>query len=209
MDAKSRILQFADNKGIDVNSLEKELSLSRNYFRNTSKVSVEVVVKFITRYSEVSPLWVLTGKEPMLKGVPPITLHEERVEGAIPYYSELPVSAGQMDLASFYQEEKPSGWVKIPGISAKGLFPVIGCSMRPEINPGDVVGLSTIDSWEIVDPDKIYLVITRDDRMIKHLMIDEIDKEILWCISPNYPKFSIRKDDIISIYRVTFHGKLM
>lgn len=178
--------------------------------RRTS-IDKDLLVKIISTYDDISSDWLLINRGSMLK--PSTTqqyqLSDEFTEGAIPYYDNLPVSAGQFDLATYHQDEKPTGYIKIPGVSAKGLFPVIGCSMKPDINPGDVVGLSNIDRWEMVDPDKVYLIVTRDDRMIKHLMIDETDKEILWCISPNYPKFSIRKDEIIYIYRITFHGRLM
>ena len=126
---------------------------------------------------------------------------------AIPYYADLPVSAGQLD--TFMQDAEPSGWVNLPGVSPKALFPVVGCSMKPEINPGDVVGIVQLDSWERVDPDKTYLIITQDDRMIKHLATDIEDDEVLWCISPNYPKFKINKNDIKFIYRISFCGKLM
>lgn len=67
MDAKERILYYANTKGVNASSLEKQMSLSRNYFRNTAKVSVEVVVSFLSVYSEVSPEWLLTGSGEMLK----------------------------------------------------------------------------------------------------------------------------------------------
>jgi putative phage repressor len=67
MDAKERILYYANTKGVNASSLEKQMSLSRNYFRNTAKVSVEVVASFLSVYSEVSPEWILTGSGEMIK----------------------------------------------------------------------------------------------------------------------------------------------
>lgn len=67
MDAKERILYYANTKGVNASSLERQMSLSRNYFRNTAKVSVEVVASFLSVYSEVSPEWLLTGSGDMLK----------------------------------------------------------------------------------------------------------------------------------------------
>lgn len=133
---------------------------------------------------------------------------KDYMDGAVPYYSELPVSAGRMDMVD--AEERPTGWIKLPGVSsAIGAFPVVGCSMEPYIHAGDFVVISPIDSWEMVDPDKTYMIITNGDRMIKHLAIDNEDDSILWCLSPNYPKFKINKSDIKFIYRITFHGKIM
>ena len=67
MDAKDRILHYAEIKGIKVSELEKNISMSRNYFKNTSKVSVEAVVNFLSVYREVSPEWLLTGEGEMLR----------------------------------------------------------------------------------------------------------------------------------------------
>lgn len=134
-------------------------------------------------------------------------IRTERSAHGVPYYKDLPVSAGQLDIV--IQAAQPAGYVDLPGVTANALFPVVGCSMKPEINPGDVIGISPIDAWEIVDPDKVYLIVTADDRMIKHLSVDENDDSILWCMSPNYPKFKVNKSDIKYIYRVTFCGKLI
>lgn len=209
-----RIKTIIDNEGLNINSFSNKINVPRttikSMFEKNTNPSFDQLSKIIDVFTSYSIEWIIRGKGDMLNQ-PSLQyqLSNEFVEGAIPYYDNLPVSAGQFDLATYRHEENPTGWIKIPGVSAKGLFPVVGCSMKPDINPGDVVGLSNIDRWEMVDPDKVYLIVTRDDRMIKHLMIDESDKEILWCISPNYPKFSIRKDEIVYIYRITFHGKLM
>lgn len=146
----------------------------------------------------------VTGRETKC---PEKELEEKPSKNGIPFYESLPASAGHLDV--IIQDAHPTGWINIPGVTAKALFPVVGCSMKPEINPGDVIGITQIDIWETVDPDKTYLIITNEDRMIKHLAIDEVDDSILWCISPNYPKFKISKEDIKFIYRVSFCGKLM
>ena len=129
---------------------------------------------------------------------------------SVPLYGDLPVSAGQKDLATVLGNMKPTGWLDIPGMpKSLGAFPVIGCSMEPDIRQGDFVCIAEMDRWESVDPDKIYMVITRDDRMIKRLSLDNEDKDILWCISPNYPKFKVYKSEILAIYRITFYGRCM
>lgn len=149
--------------------------------------------------------WLLSNKTTF--HVPMAQLSLEAKQGAIPYYENLPVSAGQLDMVE--GEEQPTGYVKIPGVFAKWLFPVIGCSMKPEINPGDIIGVNVVDRWDRVEPDKIYMIITTDERMIKRLRIDNESDEILWCISPNYPEFKIQKSDIRYIYQVVFHGEFM
>lgn len=208
METNERILEFIDYKGISVNFFERSIGKSTNYVRNSKSFTSNVLATIMDVYPELNIEWLVTGKGNMLKSKEAIpTIKVNTVEDGIPYYADLPVSAGQLD--TFIQDAAPTGWVKLPGVTSKALFPVIGCSMKPEINPGDVVGIIQIDSWEVVDPDKVYLIIMHDERMIKHLAIDEEDDSILWCISPNYPKFKINKEDIKFIYRISFCGKLM
>ena len=126
----------------------------------------------------------------------------------IPYYKEVPVSAGRAELMEVEGEENAVGFIKITGVSGKFAFPVIGCSMEPVIHAGDIVVVDELNQWDKIDPDKIYLIFTHDDRMIKHLETDEGNAEILWCVSPNYKRFSIDKTDILKIYKVTFYGRL-
>lgn len=164
----------------------------------------EVIVKILSNLPDVDANWLMMDNGPMLKVE---MLKEKPIKGSIPFYEHLPVSAGNLDV--LIKSSEPTGWLNLPGVSAKALFPVIGCSMKPEINPGDMIGVVPLDAWDMVDPDKVYFIITSDDRMIKHLAVDDIDEDILWCISPNYPKFKICKSDIKFIYRVSFCGKLM
>lgn len=178
--------------------------------RNT--ISTDIVMELCRLYEQVNPSYILTGKGPMLVGdtdkQEALTLSNEETRKGIPFYGDLPVSAGSKDLTTVLGSMKPTGWINLPGMPESiGAFPVIGCSMEPDIKSGDFISIVQIDRWEAIDPDKIYMVITRDDRMIKHLSIDNENEEILWCISPNYPKFKIYKSEILAIYRVTFHGR--
>ncbi len=127
----------------------------------------------------------------------------------IPYYKEIPVSAGKAELMDIRTEENAVGLIKITGVSGQFAFPVVGCSMEPVIHAGDVIVVDELNQWEKIDPDKIYLIFTHDDRMIKHLETDEGNNEILWCVSPNYKRFSITKHEILKIYKVTFYGRLV
>lgn len=138
-------------------------------------------------------------------------LKHKKEPGSAPYYSDLPVSAGNAGLNTISHEEKPSGYIKIPGIVVEFFFPTIGYSMLPKIQAGDIIGVNRLDVWEHIDPDKTYLIITIDDRMIKHLRIDLDDDAILWCVSDNYKEFKINKSDILKIFHViyVFHGELL
>lgn len=206
MGIKERTVQYLDYKGISKTKAEQLLNWGKGLLIKANSISADKAGEFLLLFNDLSAEWLLRGEGSMLKSSDsPLVINGEG--RGVPYYSDLPVSAGQLD--TIIQDSEPSGWVDLPGVRSKALFPVVGCSMKPEINPGDVVGIVQIDSWEVMDPDKVYLVITTDDRMIKHLAVDEADDSIFWCISPNYPKFKLNKEDIKFLYRISFCGKLM
>jgi len=106
------------------------------------------------------------------------------------------------------RDEKPDGYAytTMPGVT---FFPVVGCSFEPIIKAGHYIGTVKIDSWDRVDTEKIYFILTREERMIKRLRIDEEEHKCLWCISPNFREFKILKSDIIEISHVFFYGMMI
>ena len=126
-----------------------------------------------------------------------------------PLYTDLPVSAGDYDIVSAL--EKPTGYINLPNVNAKWFFPVIGCSMEPEIYAGDTVGVNYVENRNLLDPDKIYMIVTTHERMIKRLRTDNDDKNIIWAISTNYKEIKLHSDDIKAIYHVVYvmKGKLL
>ena len=124
-----------------------------------------------------------------------------------PYYP-IPVTAGNTEQL-LQEEEKPTGFISIPGIYCKAYFPVVGFSFEPLIRAGDVIGIDFIDRWERLDPDSIYFIITENQRMIKRLSDDPENPDRLICISPNFKEFPIWKDEIRVIHKVIFYGRLV
>lgn len=186
--------QFASKIGFKQSNLSQILNGKRNADNRN-------LIKGIADTFNIKEEWLLygTGEEGGTN---------EIIANGVPYYKEVPVSAGRAELMEVEGEENAVGFIKITGVSGKFAFPVIGCSMEPVIHAGDIVVVDELNQWDKIDPDKIYLIFTHDDRMIKHLETDEGNAEILWCVSPNYKRFSIDKTDILKIYKVTFYGRL-
>lgn len=206
-----RIRQIIENKSLSVNAFANAISVAQgtlaSMLNRGTEPSNKTLNAVLSAFPEVNPDWLLTGSGEMYlsNGIQPHPVKQSK--GDIPYYEKLPVSAGQIEVV--LQEANPSGYMFIPGVHAIAFFPVIGCSMSPRINEGDIIGVDNINSWETPDPDKIYLIITNEDRMIKHLQADANDPEILWAISDNkaFDKFKILKENIKYIYRVTYRGE--
>lgn len=200
---KERIKLFIDYKGLSVSKFEQTVGLSNGYIKNLKSQPREGVIgKILLKFPELNRVWLMTGEGDMIEGE-----KKETITG-VPYYKDIPVSAGAAELATIPTNEIPEGSISINGISGKYAFPVVGCSMSPIILPGDIIVVDDLTNWDRIDPDKIYLIITKEDRMIKHLETDDTNNDILWCVSPNYKRFSIMKNEITRIYKVTFYGRL-
>lgn len=127
-----------------------------------------------------------------------------KTEKRVPFWN-LPVAAGQT-ISSTIGGYNPDGHITgLPGADiAENILPVVGVSMAPEVNPGALIGVRLINNWETLNTERIYLIITTDDRMIKRIEHDPEDEKIIWCVSPNYPRFKVYKSEILEIHRVCF-----
>lgn len=207
---KQRLILFLEESNISQAKFEKAAGLSNGYINNLKRSpSANKLQSIFNAFPDINPDWLLTGSGEMYlsDALQPHT--EKQSKNDIPFYETLPVSAGQLEVV--IQDALPTGFISIPGVHAIALFPVIGCSMLPRIKPGDIIGVDAVNSWDELDPDKIYLIVTNEDRMIKHLQSDASDPEILWAISDNaaFTKFKLSKSSIKYIYRVTYHGEIL
>lgn len=71
MDIRERVLHVAELKGIKISELERRLSLSRSYFRNTKSVSADAIARLLVAFPDISADWLLTGQGEMLRSEQP------------------------------------------------------------------------------------------------------------------------------------------
>ena len=204
---RERLINFIKYKKLSQKKFEQIVGLSNGYVNNISRsLGAQKLAEISRCFPDLNQQWLLTGEGSMLRSEKP-HVSANPADG-IPYYKEMPVSAGRADLMDVESSENAIGSINISGVSGQYAFPVVGCSMEPVIHAGDIVVVDEMSQWEKLDPDKIYLIFTHDDRMIKHLECDENNNEILWCVSLNYKRFSLQKTEILRIYKVTFYGRL-
>ncbi len=213
-----RIQAFSKKKGYrSLNQFAKEglgyaSSEKLNRLKDpTKKPSFDIIRDITNKFEDFDVRWFITGDLPQVKKTivnknkSTHDLKTNKKKKGVPFFS-LPVSAGTLG-EILANENESIEHVYFPGINPKAWFPVVGFSMKPTIDNGDIIAIDDIQSWDTLDPDKIYYIITHEDRMIKHLKCDPNDNEILICISPNFNEFKIMKSDIKEIYKVVFHGK--
>ncbi len=198
---KERVLSVFKAKKINVNRASKLLGIPQRTLNRQvnedGKVGMELVYSLLNTYTDISPSWLLLGQGEMIQDPDAV----EAINDASPFYSNLPVTAGQKD-AFDPSTEKPTGYISMPNWAAQFYFPVSGTSMEPEIHSGDIVGVNRVESLREIDPEKIYMIVTNESRMIKRCHTDEKDSSVMWCVSPNYPAFKINKKDICAMFHV-------
>jgi phage repressor protein C with HTH and peptisase S24 domain len=157
---------------------------------------MDLMYAILDNFPEISPLWLVLGEGEMFREC---DVAQECVSA--PFFSDMPVSAGLRD--SFDPSmEKANGYISLPSQKANFYFPVSGTSMEPEVFSGDIVGVVRVGHYDKISPEAIYMIVTNENRMIKHCYIDENNPELLWCVSPNYPSFPINRADICAMFRV-------
>ncbi|MBQ9559747.1 MAG: LexA family transcriptional regulator [Bacteroidaceae bacterium] len=119
-----------------------------------------------------------------------------------PFYSRMPASAGQLDMGD---EDVTTERIQIPGIRVDAYFPVVGNSMDPTIQSGDIVGIRKLDSMDRIRPNDIYLIFTTDnERMLKRIKGVNASEATLTLYSDNpaYDPFQVLKEQVAAVYKV-------
>ena len=196
---KDRVVAVLKHIGMNVNRASKMLGIpQRTLNRQVNEggnISMDLVYAILNNVPEISPAWLIAGEGPMLVG------EEAPSIDTVPFYEDLPLSAGNRDAFNPAQE-KPSAFFSIPTCQADFYFPVSGSSMEPEFNDGDVVGVKRIDRSEGIVHGAVYMIVTNENRMIKRCYHDNNDPNLIWCVSPNYPSFPINKNDVCALFKV-------
>lgn len=198
---KRRILSILSDKALNVNRASEVLDIPQRTLNRQlnegGNISMELICAINKYFPEVSIEWIFNGNGNMYRN----ECDTMDFENVSPFYKSLTVSAGVRDVIND-DCELSEKFVSIPGMKADFFFPVVGTSMQPEINPGDIIGVNRIDSFSKFDEDKVYMIITRDTRMIKHCSTGKNNKDEVICTSPNYPPFTLKKEEIIAMYCV-------
>lgn len=127
---------------------------------------------------------------------------------SIPYF-DLPVSAGPLGILNTdsISANTPAGYCDLPLFEGcEFILPVQGISMEPIIRPGDFIGIKKVNvpngDLSFIRTGQVYLIVTKDDRMIKLIEGCCKDDNYILVKSYNYPPFKILKQDILEIHLV-------
>lgn len=226
---RDRIIYFVDNHCKSRKDFQENTGIKKGLFDPkdiTRSIHSDKLESISKCYKELNLFWVITGNGEMILKERQradlklysteeeiLSIEDHSIEAyltkakhphGVPFWN-LVVSAGK-SLTDITGKKEADGYiVGLPGAEiAENIFPVTGMSMEPEISASAIIGVRKMDIGETLNTERIYLIITREDRMIKRIEHDSYDKDILWCVSSNYPKFKIYKSDVVEIHRVCF-----
>lgn len=196
---KERVLALIKEFGGTQQAFARHIGVGQSAIANWVKrdsIPASGKAQILSSCDNISERWLFFGEGNMFP------------KGTNNFYKELEVSAGRIEFCN--TTAKPQR-IYIPGVEADAFFPVKGFSMTPTIQEGDIVGVVQMDNFEEIKPKHIYLIITADnERMLKHIEVGNPKSPYITLTSDNekYEPFKIRKENVLSIYKVIFHGRI-
>ena len=205
---KQRILSFAETLGISKREFYLQIGVSRGTLESKSSITEDVMARFIAKFPQVSPSWLLTGKGEMIIS----TLNEEVKEEKLPVAHRtesgegiplIPINAmaGAFTGDQSVMEYECERFI-IPSFKgADFLIGVKGSSMCPRYNSGDIVACKRLDIHDIFFQwNKVYVLDTDQGPLIKRIK-PGTDKDHVTIVSDNkdYEPFELALSHIYHV----------
>lgn len=198
---------YTDIEGITKNMMVK--------LRNgeTEEVSIKILSPFCTQFENVNPDFILTGRgEPLKSNCPSsIILEHPSTEKDIKIL-DIRVCAGH-GIGFDGDENKVVGYVNIPDFTGCYGITVYGDSMHDKYMLGDTIFVREIKDKTLIDNGQPYVVITKEDRLLKLVYIEKTGLKLVSynpICNPDgrrrYPDMEIDGSQILHLYKVV--GKL-
>lgn len=143
---KERILEFIDFKGLKVKEFLEITSIKRGFLDSdklNSSVSDIFLANIIAKFTDLNPIWLITGKGEMILQNP-VQVFNKINDGVIPDMQNVPfydleAAAGIVSLFND-QHNNAVDHIHVPGIpKCDGAIKVSGDSMYPLLKSGDIV----------------------------------------------------------------------
>lgn len=153
---KENILQFLDLHGITMYDFYKKTGVSNGVLSQKTGMSEENIMRFLSYYKKVNPIWLLTGEGPMLlpdrKEIAKIINSNRKTKDPIYELQRIPVynldaSMGLIPVLNGdgIDEEKIIDYISLGMLpSCDGAISASGDSMYPLLKAGDLVAYKNI-----------------------------------------------------------------
>lgn len=210
---KNRTIEFIKYKGITMKSFEFQCGLSTGYVTSMRKgFGIDKLNNVLNAFPELNRDWLLYGEGEMLNSSKPKGKPETDKDIKI---LDIRVCAGQ-GIGFEGNENEIIGNVNIPEFAGCYGITVYGDSMYDMYMSGDIIFVREIKDKRNIDNGQPYVIITKEDRLLKMINIDYERERIILSSYNNatnpdgrrkYPDMEIDIDnDVLFLYKVV--GKL-
>lgn len=223
---KERILQFIEFKGINKRTFYIETGISNGVLDKKSGLSMDTIEKFYSKYPEINPEWLLTGKDEMLKQnikeMPPLKtvaktvafsektkntinatnlLNEPNLEYGIPL---IPIEAmagfGSGGVVVMDYDTHRYVVPEFTELKVDFMLRVKGSSMYPKYNSGDLVACKKLILNDIFFQwNKVYVLDTDQGALIKRIKKGSDDHILIVSDNPSYDQYELHLSKIHAI----------
>ena len=211
---KDRLYQIIEHKGITANKFEKETGLTTSFVRNTKKeIGSDKIKKILLCYPEINPLWLIGCEGDMLINdntqTPAHTGEINQINNQAPNVFDDSVfecgfPAGESGAIT---QQSMKNVLIVPNAPTDVLYvrahgnSMVSRDASLSIPDGSFVAIRKLKT-NVIRWGEIYALATRDGLVIKRLLPDRENTEVVRCLSLNaedYPEFELSKQDIIDI----------
>lgn len=197
---KDRLAHFLEEEKIEIPDFCESIGMPQAYYLSMKGSIPESKLKnIIEKYPQLSIEWLMTGEGSMIKSTDSLVPSDDFESGTKP---RIPYTAAAGSLTSAVDGVTAEQCEQIPRINA---FPeydftiiIKGNSMEPKYEGGDEVACKKINEKSFIQWGKVHVLDTAQGIVIKRVYEDG---EKIRCASynPEYPDFSIPKDEIFSM----------
>lgn len=198
---KERLIAFIKSKPMTQKYFCEKIGVSNNFINSIrSGVSYEKLFRIKEEFPEMNTDWLLYGEGEMLNETEATAIVPKN---AIPFF-DVDFEGGFDEMVN-NQTAAPESYISVPNAGrATCACRLIGHSMQPEINNGDIILLERIEDFSWLPLGEIYAIVTTNDmRTVKRLYQSE--KENCYRLTPansEYQSQDIPKKYLYQVYRV-------
>ena len=184
------ITKVANACGIRQNTLSRQLS-------GESSISSSTLLSIIGYFHDVNSDWLLTGEGEMLKSVTPSDSRPE-----VQTRPRIPATAAAGSLSGDVASVTLRDCEQLPVISQLPAYDftiiIKGDSMKPKYESGDEIACRRILNPSFIQWGKVHVLDTVQGIVVKKVYDDG---DCIKCVSinPDYPPFSVPKDEVYSL----------
>ena len=214
MSTKERFVEYLKIKGIGQTAFEESAGVSRGAIAKKTGFNADSIEKIASACPDLNINWLITGIGNMTINTNSSITETPTTNKDIKIL-DIRVCAGH-GIGFDGNENKVIGYVNIPEFTGCYGITVYGDSMYDMYMSGDTIFVREIKDKRNIDNGQPYVIITKEDRLLKMIHIDyERKKTILSSYNNianpdgkrNYPDMEIDIDnDVIHLYKVV--GKL-